>query len=192
MTASNQHSERGIVALRDIADMLRKNGLLGNTGKALDKIADDLEEQLEARTNALQAIYWHGCSGFVEETIIGVLSPEERAAWAERQKDILDLLHASNPATKTCERCRHQAHEPGACGVNVGTGYQGPVPCRCGVSDPATCPLCGFPRESNDEGAGFCSHGFHAPDPASKPLDQRPPRRTHWQVVPDPAKDPDA
>lgn len=33
----------------------------------------------------------------------------------------------------TCEKCKHPAHEPGACGVNVGTGYLGSVSCRCGV-----------------------------------------------------------
>lgn len=48
--------------------------------------------------------------------------------------------HVSSPATRTCEKCKHDSHEPGACGANVGTGYQGAVLCRCDVSDPASEP----------------------------------------------------
>ena len=34
-----------------------------------------------------------------------------------------------------CEKCGHTAHEPGHCGVNVGTGYHGLVLCRCGLAE---------------------------------------------------------
>lgn len=54
-------------------------------------------------------------------------SPKYRDRWTRAD--------AAVEFTLSCERCRHPAHAPGRCGVNVGTGYAGPVPCRCGVDD---------------------------------------------------------
>ena len=42
-------------------------------------------------------------------------------------------VHVEAAESTECEKCKHGSHEPGACGVNVGTGYLGTVLCRCGT-----------------------------------------------------------
>lgn len=59
-------------------------------------------------------------------------------------RDAADAL--TRLAKLACEKCGHTAHEPGQCGVNVGTGYHGLVPCRCGLAEDGAarvCPNCG-------------------------------------------------
>lgn len=90
---SRRWSVNGKTALRELS---RRRSNLEEQLEAMKQRVDwsagretELREQLEERTDALQAIYWNGCSGFVEEMIIDVLPPEERAAWK-----------AQNPASR--------------------------------------------------------------------------------------------
>jgi hypothetical protein len=56
---------------------------------------------------------------------------DQNAVWVD---DLLDLLAASpSDGGGECDKCGHAAHKPGDCPANVGTGYFGPVLCRCGV-----------------------------------------------------------
>jgi hypothetical protein len=42
---------------------------------------------------------------------------------------------AESAQPEDCPKCRHAQHEPGCCGVTLGTGYFGPSLCQCGVAD---------------------------------------------------------
>jgi chromosome segregation ATPase len=59
---------------------------------------------------------------------------EELAALANDESDQAAML-ANDESGERCEKCHHDPHEPGSCGVNVGTGHFGPVLCRCGAND---------------------------------------------------------